>query len=116
MTAFLPAGVIWGAQSRRGLESFRRTLERDAPALPETPLEFPQSVIGVNTEHCKKSGTMFGYAQMVDGMVRALSSEMGGAPLVVATGGFASVVSEGCESFFGNRQSAYSERVCRNFA
>ncbi len=92
-------GCYVGGAITAGLELFRDALARGAPALPQTPLEFPPSVIGRNTEDCIKSGTMLGYARMVDGMVRSLSFEMGDeAPCVVVTGGFASVIAGECET------------------
>lgn len=96
-------GRYLGGAITAGLNSFHGGLTRDVSALPKTRLEFPQFFIGSNTEDCIKSGTMFGYARMVDTMVRALSSEMASGdedpPSVVATGGAAHVLSGGCETF-----------------
>jgi type III pantothenate kinase len=36
-----------------------------------------------------QSGILFGYAAMVDGLIERLVSEVGGEPVVVATGGLA---------------------------
>jgi len=94
-------GVYIGGAIMAGLDSFRKALAFDAPALPDISLDFPSSAIGSNTEDCIKSGTMFGYAHMVDGMVRALSSEMKDKPQVVATGGFSALLSGECETFSG---------------
>lgn len=96
-------GRYLGGAIAAGLESFGGNLSQKIPALPETPFEFPPSVIGTNTADCIKSGTMFGYARMVDGMVRSLWSETVSdaqiRPRVVATGGFAPVLSGECETF-----------------
>ncbi len=92
-------GVYTGGAIAAGLDSFRKALVIDAPALPQIPLEFPSSVMGSNTEDCIKSGTMFGYARMVDAMVRALSSAMNADPRVVATGGFSKILLDECETF-----------------
>ncbi len=86
-------GVYLGGAIAAGLGLFHKTLAREIPTLPQTPMEFPRSVMGSNTEDCIKSGTMFGYARMVDGMVRSLSSEMKRPPHVVATGGLAAFLS-----------------------
>jgi len=51
----------------------------------------PETVIGKNTVHSMKSGIIYGYAEMVDGMVRRIKQEMPAAPepKVIATGGLA---------------------------
>lgn len=92
-------GAYLGGAIAAGFESFRKGLPLDAPALPVVSAEFPRSVLGSNTEDCIKSGTMFGYALMVDAMVRSLASEMDSAPRVVATGGFSGLFSDRCETF-----------------
>ena len=40
------------------------------------------------------SGLIYGYASMVDGMIRRLKEELSGDPTVVATGGFAPLIAE----------------------
>ncbi len=92
-------GGYLGGAIAAGFESFRKALPLDAPALPVVPAEFPHSVMGSNTQDCIKSGTMFGYALMVDAMVRSLSSKMDAAPRVFATGGFSGLFSDRCETF-----------------
>ena len=39
-----------------------------------------------------QSGLFWGYVDMVEGLVRRMKAELGGAAVVVATGGLASVV------------------------
>ena len=66
-----------------------------AAKLPRIDLTAPQSAIGKNTVSALQSGLVFGYAEMVDGMVARLSREIEpslGTPLVIATGGFAEVI------------------------
>ena len=67
--------------------------------LPRVDLEAPPSVIGKNTVTALQSGLVFGYAAMVDGMVKRFRGEVEaehGQPFVVATGGFANVVEGHC--------------------
>ena len=91
-------GVYMGGAIAPGLGSFRAALSA-APALPDTGFDFPPSPLAQTTEDCVRSGTMFGYARMVDGMAEAMAGEMG-APRarVVATGGFARAVCGECRS------------------
>ncbi|QMU56435.1 MAG: type III pantothenate kinase [Candidatus Mycalebacterium zealandia] len=92
-------GTYLGGAIAAGFDSFRKGLTLGAPALPVVPAEFPRSVLGSNTRDCIKSGTMFGYALMVDAMVKSLSSKMDSVPRVFATGGFSGLFSDRCETF-----------------
>lgn len=58
----------------------------------------PPAAIGRNSVWCMQSGLIFGYAGLVDGLVRRISDEMGGRPRVVATGGLAPLVAGECET------------------
>lgn len=69
-----------------------------AAKLPRVDLTAPERAVGRNTVDALRSGLVFGYAEMVDGMVgrieREVREEIGkaGRLRVVATGGFADVV------------------------
>lgn len=68
---------------------FQRTAK-----LPRVELVAPKNVIGKDTVSSIKSGMIFGYAEMVDGMVRRIRKEMEGTPKVIATGGLAGIISQ----------------------
>lgn len=66
-----------------------------AAKLPRVDLVAPLRAIGKNTVTALQSGLVFGYAEMVDGMVTRLARELEpslGLPFVIATGGFAEVI------------------------
>ncbi len=66
---------------------------------------FSKSVIGKSTDSSMKSGIIYGYGALVDGMVQRIKTEMGTNPKVIATGGLAKVmqaVSETIESIEPN--------------
>jgi type III pantothenate kinase len=65
-----------------------------------TRIEFvePPSVIGRNTVHALQSGVVYGFAGMVDGIVRRMSAELGGTPRVLATGGLAGLIAPHAET------------------
>ena len=65
--------------------------------LPFISLEAPKHVIGSNTIDCMKSGSLFGNAAMIDGMIRRIRKELGENAIVVATGGIASAILPYCE-------------------
>ena len=50
-------------------------------------------VIGRTTVGSIQSGLYWGYVEMVEGLVRRMRNELGGNPVVVATGGLAVLVS-----------------------
>ena len=69
-----------------------------AAKLPRVDLTAPERAVGRNTVDALRSGLVFGYAEMVDGMVARIEREAReivgaeGRVRVVATGGFADVV------------------------
>ncbi len=60
-------------------------------ALRAVELVEPRNVIGRTTVECIQSGAIYGFAGMVDGLVRRIQDELGDCK-VVATGGLASLI------------------------
>jgi type III pantothenate kinase len=58
--------------------------------------EPPYQIIGKNTIQAMKSGILYGYGAMIDGLVRILGKEMTGSetdlPRIIATGGMANLI------------------------
>jgi len=76
-----------------GLRGAAQELHRLAAKLPKVDLAFPDTVVGRNTETSIQSGIMWGTAFMVDGMVSAVSAELGLPGIrAVATGGMAGLI------------------------
>lgn len=67
-----------------------------AAKLPRITLEAPRTAIGKNTTHALQSGLVFGYAEMVDGLLRRIRAELPGPAVAVATGGFSRTVEGIC--------------------
>ena len=67
-------------------------LSQKAAKLPKIALELPATVIGTDTVSSIQSGIIYGYAGLVDELVRKIKKEMGGDPYVVATGGLAETI------------------------
>jgi type III pantothenate kinase len=63
-----------------------------AAKLPRIEVRKPPRAIGTNTVAAMQSGTFWGYVDMVEGLVRRMKDELGGAATVIATGGLASMV------------------------
>jgi type III pantothenate kinase len=77
-----------------GITISAEALFQRAAKLHRVELIAPKTVIGRDTSSSIRSGLVYGYAEMVDGMVRRMKSEMEGNPRVIATGGNAAVIAE----------------------
>jgi type III pantothenate kinase len=72
-----------------------------AAKLPRVELLAPATAVGKNTVSALQSGLVFGYAEMVDGMVNRIKREIEPEFMdveVIATGGFAEVVRGHCRN------------------
>jgi type III pantothenate kinase len=58
----------------------------------------PQKAIGTNTVDAIKSGLLFGYGAMVDGLIKKLSAEFTDSPKVIATGGLSQLLADYAET------------------
>src|SRR5215216_6757135 len=81
-----------------GVEISLEALSERAAALPRIELIEPRTLIGKSTVDAIRSGMIFGYAAMVDGIVNRLREQLGAATKAVATGGLAHVVVPFCDS------------------
>ena len=86
-----------------GITVSAEALFQRAAKLHRVELVAPKTVIGKDTSSAIRSGLIYGYAELVDGMVRRIKKEMEGEPRVIATGGNAEVIAE---------QSKEIEEVC----
>ena len=68
-----------------------------AARLPRVGIERPQRVVGTSTVTAIQSGLYYGYAGLVDGILRRMIEELGRRPRVVATGGLAPLIATASE-------------------
>lgn len=68
-----------------------------AAQLPGISLDQPKHVIGKNTVDCMRSGTMYGNAAMIDGLVERMEEELGHRATIIATGGLARFITPLCK-------------------
>ena len=82
-----------------GLRTASDELVRKTAKLPATELTPPTRAIGRRTEDCIRVGVLWGTADAVDGLVRRIKAEWPSKtrPMVVATGGLASLVAPLCK-------------------
>src|SRR5829696_1746167 len=79
-----------------GVEISLEALTERAAALPTIDLTPPRAVLGKSTVDAIRSGVLYGYAGMVDGILGRLRDEVGAAR-AIATGGLAGAVAPYCE-------------------
>jgi type III pantothenate kinase len=80
-----------------GVEIAMEALTERAAALPKIELGTPRTLIGKTTIDAIRSGTVYGYAGMVDGILARLRAEMGKDVRALATGGLAGAIVPFCE-------------------
>ncbi len=86
-------GVYLGGAIAPGLETAAADLQRRAAKLPKIELRFPDEVIGKTTVRSMQSGIMFGAVDAMEGIVRRIKASLGADAKVVATGGYAKIIS-----------------------
>ncbi|MFY9269957.1 MAG: type III pantothenate kinase [Candidatus Manganitrophaceae bacterium] len=89
-------GEYLGGAIAPGLTLSAEALFSRASKLPRVELIKPKTVIGRDTISSMQSGMIFGYAGLVDEMVRRIRRETGSEGLVVATGGLSSLIAPEC--------------------
>jgi type III pantothenate kinase len=91
-----PKGEFLGGALAPGIEISVDALAQRAAQLRKVELIKPRSVIGKNTVEALQSGTIFGFAGQVDGLVSRISDELEvqykERPTVIATGGLAPLI------------------------
>ena len=87
-----PKGEYMGGCIAPGIMISSEALFERASKLPRVELTRPHDVITKDTVSGMQAGIMFGYAGLVDGIVRRIKAETGSEPIVVATGGLAKLI------------------------
>jgi type III pantothenate kinase len=90
--AVTPNGKFLGGAIAPGLGMSMDALARGAAQLYAVPLEAPSHAIGHNTVDAVQSGVVLGHVHTVDGLVRQISLELGGANAILVTGGFSDLI------------------------
>jgi type III pantothenate kinase len=85
------AGEYLGGAIAPGLEISLTALVERAARIGRIDLEEPETAIGRSSRAAIQSGTIFGFAGLIDGVVRRIEDELGDVRLL-ATGGLAAVV------------------------
>src|SRR5437763_14204723 len=88
-------GEYLGGVITPGITISADALFESAAKLPRVEIKGPRKVIGATTVEAMQSGLYHGYVGLVDGILRKMIDELGGAPKVIATGGLAPLIARG---------------------
>jgi type III pantothenate kinase len=86
------SGDYLGGAIAPGIGVAAEAMFQRAAMLPHIELARPSCVIGTNTIDAMKSGIVFGYVSLVEGMVACIQRELGARTKVIATGGYAELI------------------------
>jgi type III pantothenate kinase len=87
-------GTYLGGAIAPGLVTSVEALSRFTARLPMVEMVRPGRALGTDTSGAMQSGIILGHASMIEGMVRRIAAEMESEPIVIATGGFCTVMAE----------------------
>lgn len=93
--AISAAGEYKGGVIAPGMGISAEALFMRAARLPRVDIRAPEKVIGDSTVASMQSGLYWGYAGLVDGILRRMKDEMGGSH-AIATGGQAELIFPAC--------------------
>ena len=85
-------GEYLGGAIVPGLQIAAESLFSRTAKLPRVEVRKPPRLIGRNTIHCIQSGLYYGYAAMVNGLIRRMRTELEGEAKVIVTGGLARLI------------------------
>lgn len=91
-------GKFLGGVIAPGLGSSADALFNSTARLPRVAFDVPCRALATNTVQALQSGLVYGFAGLLDGIVKRLKAEMGGDVKVIATGGLAGAIARVAES------------------
>ncbi|MGM0370164.1 MAG: type III pantothenate kinase [Bacillota bacterium] len=97
-------GAYLGGSIAPGIDSSADALFSRAAKLPKIELDVPQQVIGKNTHDGLQAGIVYGYIDLVNGLVKRMKEEFAPEAKVVATGGLSDLISPHAEEIDINHQ------------
>ena len=92
-------GDYLGGAIAPGIGIAADALAQKAALLRRIDLRPPKHAVGSNTTAAMQSGILFGYTGLIEEMIRRFKAEIGEDAWVVATGGWASLISQLTRSF-----------------
>lgn len=91
------AGDYIGGMIIPGVRIALEALSKRTSQLPHIRLEATKKIIATNTIDCMRSGSVYGNAAMIDGLIDRFEEELGQSVSAVATGGMISYIIPYCK-------------------
>lgn len=91
-------GAFAGTAIAPGIELSVDALVGRAAKLMSVPLIRPRHALGTDTAEALQSGIIFGFVGQAEFLIAKIAAELGGKPIVVATGGLAELVAKNTEA------------------
>lgn len=89
------SGELMGVVISPGIKTSLEGLATKTAQLPMVELDAPKTVIGKNTKHCMQAGIIFGFAGLVENIIKKIKKEMKLDEIkVVATGGLGEIIAK----------------------
>lgn len=93
------SGYFVGCIISPGVKISLDALTSGAALLPSVNFTKPQKVVGTNTTECMQSGSVYGTASMIDGLISRMTKELSfEKPTLVSTGGYSKGIIPCCEN------------------
>lgn len=89
-------GSFIGGAILCGVKTALNALSSGTAQLPQIDIAAPEKAICTNTVDCMRSGTVYGTAAMIDGMVTRFEKELGEKATVIITGGLGMAIAKYC--------------------
>lgn len=87
------SGELVGVVIAPGIKTSLESLATKTAQLPMVEIDAPKTVIGKNTKHCMQAGIIFGFAGLVENIIKKIKDELGEKDVkVVATGGLGEII------------------------
>ncbi len=89
------SGELVGVVIAPGIKTSLESLATKTAQLPMVEIDAPKTVIGKNTKHCMQAGIIFGFAGLVENIIKKIKDELGVQDIkVVATGGLGEIIAK----------------------
>ena len=86
-----------GAVIAPGVAISTKAMIEKGALLPNIELSVPKKVLNTSTIPCMQSGVLFGFASMVDGLIKKIKKEIGNEDIpLIATGGLITLIAPLC--------------------
>ncbi len=88
-------GELLGVVIAPGIKTSLEGLSTKTAQLPMVELDAPKTVIGKNTKHCMQAGIIFGFAGLVENIIKRIKKELKVEEIkVIATGGLGEIIAK----------------------